>query len=65
MLKMLGSLLLVSLCACYSTARHAPVVEPADPIVGDLHCVHARLTIIEALYGGPDGSSGPTVCEAR
>jgi hypothetical protein len=64
MLKLLGSLLVVTLCACYTTAPHRTVAEPADPIVGDLHCARPRLTILEALYGPADDES-PVVCEPR
>ena len=64
MLKVLGSLLVVSLCACYSTAPHQVVTEPADPIVGDLHCGRPQLTILEALYYAEESPS-PVVCEAR
>jgi hypothetical protein len=65
MLKLLGSLLVVvSLSACYSTAPHHVVTEPADPIVGDLHCGRPQLSILEALYFVPD-ESAPVVCESR
>jgi hypothetical protein len=65
MLKLLGSLLVViSLSACYSTAPHFVAAEPADPIVGDLHCARPQLSIREALYFVPDAST-PVVCEAR
>ena len=65
MLKLLGSLVVVSLCACYSTTPHAVVAESADPIVGDLHCARPRLTILEALYAVPYDSEAPAVCEPR
>lgn len=65
MLKLLGSLLvIVTLSASYSTAPHAVVAEPADPIVGDLRCTRPQLSILEALYFVPDDSA-PAVCEAR
>jgi hypothetical protein len=64
MLKLLASLLVVgSLSACYSNAPHV-VVEPADPIVGDLHCARPQLTILEAMYYSEE-SPAPVVCEAR
>lgn len=66
MLKVLGLLLAASLCACYSTAPHQLATEPADPIVGDLHCARPQLSIIEALYYAVPDESAPTgVCEAR
>ena len=62
MLKLLGSLLVVAMCGCYSAAPRV-VAEPSDPIVGDLHCTRPQLSIIEALYFVPD-ESAPVVCEA-
>ena len=66
MVKLLGSLVLVvSLSACYSTTQRPIVAEPADPIVGDLHCAKPRMTILEALYGVPYDSEATAVCEPR
>jgi hypothetical protein len=66
MLKLLGSLLVASLCqGCHAQPRHAQFAETPDPIVGDLHCARSRISILEALYQEPDAPPMSNQCDAH
>lgn len=66
MLKLLGPLLVASLCTgCFSQARQAHVVDAPDPIVGDLRCAAPRISLLEALYYGPYAPAPSEQCEAH
>jgi hypothetical protein len=60
MTKLLRSLLIATLVTgCVSHARPS-LPEAPDPVVGDLACAGAPMSLLDALYGNP--APAPTDC---